>query len=50
MELLKLIHLRKERKQLAVAENFAAKYKVAMTKQPMTEIETQLSELRNEWE
>lgn len=48
MELLQLIHVRREKQQTAI--DWAAKYKGAMTKQPLTEVDGQLNELRNEWE
>jgi hypothetical protein len=51
LELLQLIHVHKEEKQApATAFNWAAKYKGAMTKQSLTEVDEQLNELRNEWE
>jgi hypothetical protein len=49
LELLQLIHVRKEKKDPA-AINWAAKYKGAMAKQPLSDIDNQLNELRNEWE
>lgn len=49
LELLQLIRVRKE-KQQPVATNWAAKYKGAMSKQPLDDIDKQLNELRNEWE
>jgi predicted DNA-binding protein with PD1-like motif len=48
MELLQLIHVRREKQQIAI--DWVAKYKGAMTKQPLAEVENQLNELRNEWE
>lgn len=50
LELLKLIRVRKEPVQEKSSVNWAAKYKGAMTKQPLTEIDKQLNDLRNEWE
>lgn len=50
MELLQLIRMRKEKKRPASETNWAAKYKGAMTKQPLTDIDSQLNELRNGWE
>lgn len=50
LELLQLIRMRKEKKQPAAAINWGAKYKGAMTKQPLTDIDNQLNELRNGWE
>lgn len=49
LELLQLIRMRRE-KPLTTQINWAAKYKGAMTKQPLTDIDNQLSELRNQWE
>jgi hypothetical protein len=46
MEQQKLIHVRKDKKEPA-AINWAAKYKGAMTKQPLTDIANQINELRN---
>lgn len=48
LELLQLIRVRRE--QPPSATDWAAKYKGAMTKQPLTDIDNQLNELRNEWE
>lgn len=50
LELLQLIRMRKGKKQPPAATNWAAKYKGAMTKQPLTDIDNQLNELRNGWE
>ena len=50
LELLQLIRMRKEKKQPATTTNWPTKYKGAMTKQPLTDIDNQLSELRNGWE
>lgn len=50
LELLQLIRMRREKTQPATGTNWAAKYKGAMTKQPLTDIDNQLNELRNEWE
>jgi hypothetical protein len=50
LELLQLIRVRKEKTPPAAEINFAAKYKGAMTKQPLTDIDSQLNQLRNEWE
>jgi hypothetical protein len=49
LELLQLIRVRKEITTTA-ATNFTAKYKGAMTKQRLTDIDSQLNQLRNEWE
>jgi hypothetical protein len=51
LELLQLIRLRKEKNEDVTSPNTgAAKYKGAMSKQPIADIEQQLNELRNEWE
>jgi hypothetical protein len=50
LELLQLIRMRKEKVQPIAETNWAAKYKGAMTKQSLTEIDNQLNELRNGWE
>lgn len=50
LELLQLIRMRKEKTQTADKINWVAKYKGAMTKQPLTHIDNQLNELRNGWE
>lgn len=50
LELLQLIRMRREKTPPATQINWAAKYKGAMTKQPLTDIDNQLNELRNEWE
>ena len=50
LELLQLIRMRKEKMQPAVPTYWAAKYKGAMTKQPLTDIDNQLNELRNGWD
>jgi hypothetical protein len=49
LELLQLIRMRKEKTQPA-ATNWVTKYKGAMTKQSLTDIDNQLNELRNGWE
>lgn len=49
LELLQLIHVRKEKKE-STAINWAAKHKGAMAKQPLSDIDNQLNELRNGWE
>lgn len=48
LELLQLIKVNWEQ-QSPNSTNWAAKYKGAMTKQPLTDIDNQLKELRNEW-
>jgi hypothetical protein len=50
LELLQLIRVRKEKTPPAAEINFADKYKGAMTKQPLIDIDSQLNQLRNEWE
>lgn len=50
LELLQLIRLRKEKTQSTITINWIAKYKGAMTKQPLADIDDQLNELRNEWD
>jgi len=50
LERLQLIRMRKEKKQPTATTNWAAKYKGAMTKQSLTDIDNQLNELRNAWE
>ncbi|TAN15343.1 MAG: hypothetical protein EPN37_09685 [Chitinophagaceae bacterium] len=50
LELLQLIRVRKEKQSQADSVDWEGKYKGAMTKQPLTEIDNQLNELRNEWE
>jgi hypothetical protein len=50
MEHLKLIRVRKEERQHEDVVDWVAKYKGAMQKQPMNEINDQLNDLRNSWE
>ncbi len=50
LELLQLIRVRKEEQKTSIEKNWAAKYKGAMTKQPLKVIDSQLNQLRNEWE
>ena len=50
MELLQLIHLHKDEKDSIPATNWTLKYKGAMSKQPLSEIDHQLNDLRNGWE
>lgn len=48
LELLKLIRLRKDKKQPEnIATDWAVKYKGTMSKQPISEINNQLNDLRN---
>ncbi|MEO6000530.1 MAG: hypothetical protein ABIN89_27045 [Chitinophagaceae bacterium] len=49
LELLQLISVRWEKQPISGA-NWAANYKGAMTKQPLTDVDKQLNELRNQWE
>lgn len=50
MERLKLIRIRKEKNQQEGAINWSVKYKGAMQKQPLNEVDDQLNELRSSWE
>jgi len=50
MELLKLIHVRKDRTKNEGATNLSAKYKGAMKKQTFNEVDRQLNDLRSSWE
>ncbi len=50
LELLQLIRVRKEKTQPSVQINWTAKYKGAMSKQPLGDIDDQLNELRGAWE
>lgn len=50
LELLQLIRMRREKNPPATTTDWADKYKGAMTKQPLTDIDSQLNELRNGWE
>jgi hypothetical protein len=50
MELLKLIRVRKENVHKEEPLNRVAKYKGAMQKQPMSEIDKQLDDIRSSWE
>ena len=51
LELLKLIRLRREKNEPKTSGiNLVAKYKGAMLRQPMGDIDQQLKNLRNEWE
>jgi hypothetical protein len=50
LEVLKIIRLRKEKSDpKPVSANLVTKYKGAMTKQSMQEIDQQLNDMRNEW-
>ena len=50
MELLKLIRVRKKSAQKEKTINWTAKYKGAMQKQPLNEVDNQLNDLRSSWE
>lgn len=50
LELLKLIRLRRDEPGEKPAAMDWTKYKGAMSKQPLKEIDQQLNELRSEWE
>ncbi|MFA6401700.1 MAG: hypothetical protein WCX31_08760 [Salinivirgaceae bacterium] len=50
LEMLQLIHVHRKNKQSKTALNWASKYKGAMQKQPMIEVDNQLNDLRNAWE
>jgi hypothetical protein len=51
MELLKLIRLRRDKKEpVANGISLVTKYKGAMLRQPMSDIDQQLKNLRSEWE
>ena len=49
MELLKLIRVRKDKTKQEVAINWGAKYKGAMKKQQLNEVDDQLNDLRKSW-
>lgn len=46
LEILQLIHVRKEQPSASI--DWTVKYKGAMTKQPISEVDNQLNELRNQ--
>lgn len=50
LELLQLIRVRKVKQSNSKEEGWATKYKGAMTKQSLKDIDNQLNELRNGWE
>jgi len=50
LELLKVIHLRKEAEAKNETVDWVSKYKGKMTRQSSTEIDEQLGDLRNAWE
>ena len=50
LELLQLIRVRRDKQGGVPATDWATKYKGAMAKQPLTDIDNQLNELRDAWE
>ena len=50
LEMLQLIRMRKEKTAYEAPINWTAKYKGSITKQPLSDIDNQLKELRNAWE
>jgi len=50
LELMQLIRVRHEKPKSEPQTGWTSKYKGAMQKQPLIEIETQLKDLRNAWE
>lgn len=50
LELLQLIRIHKEEPKSTSLPDWTTKFKGAMTKQPIEEIDNQLNDLRNEWE
>lgn len=50
LELLQLIRVRKEEPNSTSTVDWAVKFKGAMTKQPIEEIDNHLKNLRDEWE
>lgn len=50
MELLQLIRVHTEAKEYSSNKSWIAKYKGAMTKQSLPEVDAQLKELRDGWE
>lgn len=50
MELLNLIRIRKEKAHIRKTINWVAKYKGAMQKQGLDEVDDQLNDLRQSWE
>jgi len=50
LELLQLIRVHRENQPSATTTELTSKYKGAMTKQPLTDLDNQLKELRNGWE
>jgi len=51
LELLKVIRLRKDSNTPSISSNdLISKYKGSMQKQPISEVDDQLNNIRNEWE
>lgn len=50
LESLQLIRVRREKPLIDIQTNWSSKYKGAMQKQPLIEIDNQLNDLRNAWE
>lgn len=50
LELLQLIRVRKEKQAPVTPIDWETKYKGAMPKQPLSDIDNQLNELRSAWE
>jgi len=50
LESLQLIRVRREKSPIDTRTNWSVKYKGAMQKQPLIDIDNQLNELRNAWE
>ncbi|TAH01605.1 MAG: hypothetical protein EAZ15_07075 [Sphingobacteriales bacterium] len=50
LELLQLIRLRTDKPTSAPVYEWATKYKGAMSKQPIIDIDKQVRQLRNEWD
>ena len=50
LELLQLIRVHKEKQSSEKTTNWEAKYKGAMQKQSLQDVDSQLNELRKEWE
>ena len=50
LEFMQIIRIRREKSKTSSQSNWSAKYKGAMQKQPLIEIDNQLNEHRNAWE
>jgi hypothetical protein len=50
LDVLNLIRVHDQKTATAANTNLAMKYKGAMTRQPLSEIDNQLNDLRNGWE